>query len=335
MADIKDIAGLSKPLTRLIEVVADGIGGVSRPLLTRRNASAKAYEIKTIAEAIAESQKLLGTVGYSAGEISIQSNQGREAARLPEATLDKRVVSRMAYQEAKKQSNLESIVRCAADDLEGNEDLGPDRPDGNWTSRFFRIAEDITTEYMQVLWGKVLAGETRQPGSFSLRTLDVLKNVSQGEAEAFVRVAEIALHCGRDAFILDPDGGKFLKDRLGITFPDLLLLREIGLMVEPNLAFSLLKIDQALQTVFSCGSTCIVVKRPAGSPEIEIQQVLIFSEVGTQLLQLVDRKPADPDYIAQLVALLQGDEVAIKTGKIASWHGTTFKVTDLVDVPSA
>ena len=48
--EIKDIAGLSKPLKKLIEVTAQGIGGVSRPVLTRLNANAKVYEIHTIAD---------------------------------------------------------------------------------------------------------------------------------------------------------------------------------------------------------------------------------------------------------------------------------------------
>ena len=43
--EIKDIAGLSKPL----EVIAQGIDGVSRPVLTRLNANAKVYEIYTVA----------------------------------------------------------------------------------------------------------------------------------------------------------------------------------------------------------------------------------------------------------------------------------------------
>ena len=47
--EIKDIAGLSKPLKKLIEVIAEGIGAVSRPVLTRLNANAKVYEIHTVA----------------------------------------------------------------------------------------------------------------------------------------------------------------------------------------------------------------------------------------------------------------------------------------------
>jgi len=41
---ISDLTGLSKPLTRLIEVIASGIGAVSRPYFIKREADAHAYE---------------------------------------------------------------------------------------------------------------------------------------------------------------------------------------------------------------------------------------------------------------------------------------------------
>lgn len=55
--EIKDLAGLSKPLKKLIEVVSAGVGGLSKPYLIRKNADAKAYEIKVIAQATKEHQQ--------------------------------------------------------------------------------------------------------------------------------------------------------------------------------------------------------------------------------------------------------------------------------------
>ena len=40
---IEDVAGLSKPLTRLIEVIAQGIGNVTTPYLIRKTAEARAH----------------------------------------------------------------------------------------------------------------------------------------------------------------------------------------------------------------------------------------------------------------------------------------------------
>ena len=37
---------------------------------------------------------------------------------------------------------------------------------------FFNIAEDISSDDMQALWGRIFAGKIKQPKSHSLRTLD-------------------------------------------------------------------------------------------------------------------------------------------------------------------
>ena len=332
MIEFKDIAGLSDPLKRLIEVVAEGIGGISRPILTRKNADAKAYEIRTVAKAIAESQKLLGPVKYDGGEIVIESDQGKGAIELPEATLDSRVVSRMAYQEVKRQSNLERITQYAAEDFDGTEEMGPDRPDSDWTARFFRIAEDITTEQMQALWGKVLAGEVKRPGSFSLRTLDILKNISQKEAETFVRVAQIAFLIENKTFVPNPDRYKFLQDHFGIGFLDLLLLREIGLLSPSDLEFTLPKAEKDSLSIFTCGSTCVLVDRPAGTPQHRIIAV-VFTEIGRQLLQLVERVPAEPQYIEKFALPFQRPGVVVRFGRIEHWQGDGFRYADVREVP--
>ena len=60
--EITDLAGLSEPLKRLIEVISSGIGNVSKPYLIRKTADAKAYEIKVIAEAMAENREVAPSV---------------------------------------------------------------------------------------------------------------------------------------------------------------------------------------------------------------------------------------------------------------------------------
>ena len=50
--NLSDLTGLSKPLTRLIEVVAKGTGNFSAPHLIKKNADARAYELDTMVKAI-------------------------------------------------------------------------------------------------------------------------------------------------------------------------------------------------------------------------------------------------------------------------------------------
>ncbi len=333
MFEIKDLAGLSEPLKRLIEVIAEGVGGVSRPLLTRKNADAKAYEIRTIAQAIADSQKLLGPVTYEDGSILIEASASKEQPVLPEATLDQRVIVRIAYQEAKKQANIEQITQHAAEELRDEQKINSERPNSDWTARFFRIAEDITTDQMQMLWGKVLAGEVKRPGSYSLRALDLLKNITQQEAEMFVRVGKVSFTSGGKTFVPDPDDGKYLKEQFGLTFTDCLLLREIDLLVANNLAFRLQSNEQDTQDIFTCGNTCVLVNRPKGTPEQTIQ-VIVFTEIGRQLLQLVERKSPDPNYIKKFASFFRREGVSIQSGLIIEWQGDSIKYINLQEVPA-
>jgi hypothetical protein len=46
--------------------------------------------------------------------------------------------------------------------------------DPDWAYRWKERASQISTEEMQRLWAKILAGECNNPGSYSLRTLDLL-----------------------------------------------------------------------------------------------------------------------------------------------------------------
>ena len=63
------------------------------------------------------------------------------------------------------------------------------------------LREDVTDEEMQLLWSRVLAGETKRPKSFSLRTLDILRNLSKEEAEKFQNLCKYSLHAKDTSFI--------------------------------------------------------------------------------------------------------------------------------------
>jgi hypothetical protein len=63
----------------------------------------------------------------------------------------------------------------------------------DWFVRFFEEASNISDEQVQELWAKVLAGEVRQAGNFSLRTIDILKNLSKEEAVILQRIASYAI----------------------------------------------------------------------------------------------------------------------------------------------
>jgi hypothetical protein len=66
-----------------------------------------------------------------------------------------------------------------------NSDAEPPAIDDDWLNVFERYAEDASSERMQRLWGRVLAGEVRTPGKYGMRTLRFLSEFSQDDALSF------------------------------------------------------------------------------------------------------------------------------------------------------
>lgn len=111
------------------------------------------------------------------------------------ATRAANTLIRKAY---RQQTNREKVAAEALEQLTDPEqhvaDEGPSaEPDDDWLNTFERYAEDASSERMQNLWGRVLAGEIRRPGRFSLRTLRFLSEFSQIDAMDFAEFCKNAL----------------------------------------------------------------------------------------------------------------------------------------------
>jgi len=333
MFKIKDLAGLSKPLKRLVEAIAEGTGGVSRPLLAWANAKAKAYEIRTIAQAVADSQKLLGPVKYNDGKVSIESVADAIPLELPDASLEERTRARTSFLDAKRQHNTERITQQAAEELRNETEVPPEKPDSDFLSRLFRIAEDVTTESMQMLWGKVLAGEIKRPGSFSLRSMEALRNMSQAEAEVFVRAARVALSGeGREFIPSDYTPTACPLEPFGVDFDDMTALREAG-MIELQV-LSVIYEGSAPDQIgqITCGSTFIMIEPREASAKVTLAATR-FTSVGRELAQLIEKTPASPDYIRWLARVVADRGGVVKTSEVVAWNSDgTFEAPEPEEV---
>ena len=65
-----------------------------------------------------------------------------------------------------------------------------------WQARFWEHAKGIRDEEAMEQWGKLLAGEIKKPGSISLRTLDILRNLDQPIATLFTKLFPYVLNNG-------------------------------------------------------------------------------------------------------------------------------------------
>ena len=203
MAEINLIKIDGKPLEKLIDVISKGIGTVYRPKAIRKEAEAKAYEIELIERA---KSKALA--------------EGREI----EADTYDRIQDRLLNKETKRQRNIDTVASIAAEELKDEQTVSEEPVNEDWSTRYFNIVEDISDNEMQTLWGRILAGEVKKPNSYSLRTLEFLKNLSKNEALSFVKVANLSLFGSGKNFVFNPDNGKYLEENHQIKFLDLCFL---------------------------------------------------------------------------------------------------------------
>ncbi|MDI1444182.1 DUF2806 domain-containing protein [Polyangium sp. 6x1] len=113
--------------------------------------------------------------------------------------------SPLQYVEHKRLNNIKQVTTQAVDALKGlppHQEVSEEPVDPDWTARFFDSVKDVSNADMQKLWGKLLAGEIANPGRFSLRTLDVLKNLTSAEAQRYHHYLQF---CTNQADIVIPE----------------------------------------------------------------------------------------------------------------------------------
>lgn len=298
MIEIKDLVGLSKPLTRLIEVISAGIGAVSRPYLAKKDSEAKAHEIRVISAAlkeVAEQHRL--PVIYKEGVIEVWQKPEDRTLALDALPPEERTALRLDYQERKRQQNIEGITSVAAAELSQIDDISGEKPDEDWITRFFSSAQDISSEQMQDLWGRVLAGEIKKPGSYSLKTLEFMRNVTKSDAAALEHVGKISLQYGATTFIATHDQN-WLQEHLKIYPGHHFSVSEMGAMYPTDLNLRLFREDSTQEEVFVAGDLMLLVSRGENKSEIQLP-MWKFTMVGRELLALIP-KANDETYLESL-----------------------------------
>lgn len=334
---LQDILGIGKvlPIDKLMDIVSSSVGRISKSYFDRKDSNSKAYEITKIAEARAEEMKIMskaikenfaitGGITYSDEKIAIESpkklpkseQQELDSNDVLNPNIQDRTNNRLDFQQNKKQLNIETVTAYAAEELKNEKEVTDEPVDEDWTTRFFNIAEDISNEEMQALWGRILAGEIKKPKSYSLRTLEFLKNLSKEEAECFMKFCEARVVSTDKHFIYNQDNGKLLEDEFGITFGDRLLMTELGLIAsENNLEFSFRPtLQNKVTLILNYGNKGIVLYRGENVPKQPIK-VLLFTKIGIELSRLVQQTP-NQNYIEKICSSFNHENVKIEYGDL-------------------
>lgn len=307
MPEINLIKLEGKPFEKLIDVISKGIGTLYKPRAIRKEAESKAYEIEIIEQAKAKAL-----------------SEGKEL----EAETYIRIQERILFNEVERQKCIDNVVEVAAEQLKNENNISQEPVDKDWSKRFFNIVQDVSDEEMQTIWGRILAGETKQPKSYSFRTLEFLKNLSKAEAEVFTKFAEIRIKSSDKNFIYNPNND-FLSNEFGISFTDKLLMVELGLLVsKDSLEFSFNPTgDRNLTQILNYGDKAIALYREANVPKQAIE-VLVFTKIGLELSRLISQ-PFNLNYTELICSKFKHPKVKIEFGDFINLPGNRFKLLNV------
>ena len=250
--------------------------------LKKRDAKASIKQLSEITDEILEAHSKLPQ-----GSVVEYNEKGWKVTSITPADLSALVNRANVRAQAKQligQLCLENVIAEAANELESAESLPDQKPDPTWMLRFLGYAEGMADTYLKELWGKVLAGEIKQPGSFLLRTLEVLSTMTQREAELFKLAAKYAFYQPRDLYL--PREANLFKDS-GLRYRDLIELAEIGLLQPADTVIYPFK-NGRTETIFAFSDyvAVLAVQDPEYKSRVEPGlNVWVFTKAGRQLTQ--------------------------------------------------
>ena len=198
-----------------------------------------------------------------------------------------------------KQKNMETITGYACQELLGDSDVSSNPLDETWATRFFDMASDISDDEMQRIWGKILAGEIKHPNTYSLRTLEALRNMTADEARLFHKVSRLLFRYDDLIFIFIPSK---LMNRFDVYFQDLMTLEECGLMSTHIISFGLDFPNGNVDRI-SYEDNSIHFTRDTDSREVRLP-VYPLTRTGTQIYNLFVKEP-NHEYFEAVVAELK------------------------------
>lgn len=188
----------------------------------------------------------------------------------------------------------------------------------DWLIRYYEAVGNISDESMQDLWAKILAGEVDSPSSYSLKTIDTLRNMRRCDVELFTHICKHSFEFNDHKLFL-PHYREYMDD-VGITYSDVMKLSEIGLIFDNamlRMEFELPEEPAILSVNRNLVLTICAGK--AKSKKGEIPQ-FPFTQVGIELATLVGDMPTDENFIFWGKEIAKDKKYNVGIHRITAWE---------------
>ena len=177
----------TKLLIRLLETLEKTTGDLLAPWQIRRKGRAKLDLRRDQRLALAQAERDMEDIKYGRKHFTsdyrlVDGPTPKSATRPSDddssGTLATIAQQNMLVERMRAELNVVKALVSAAAELDGDVQEPPDRRvDDDWLLRWRESAGRVSSEKLQDLWGKVLAGEVKSPGAFSAPDARILEEL--------------------------------------------------------------------------------------------------------------------------------------------------------------
>lgn len=237
------------------------------------------------------------------GTINTNNNYSQKSLNIHQ-----RAQKRKQLELARKQQNVETIMSLALEYC--SESANEEEIDPDWFHQFIQLSENTSSKMMQALWGKILAGEIANPGTFSFKSLTILKRMTNKEAIAFQHACQLAMTKRKDnsaqityGYYQKPSllnlfalGKKHHINlgKLSLPYPELLMLMDIELIYHTEIESGEIAKGETIEYSY-LGKSLKFTAHKGGT----VMNYFKFTQTGYELAKLIRLTP-DKKYINEL-----------------------------------
>lgn len=301
-----------KLLLALWETLAkNAVGGLLTPMQIRRVELAqiemRAHETVTLADAEREAEEI------KAGRLTIDESRHAKVTALPAPRFRPRQLEGLAHLQPamrvaassmiddalRREVNVAKAIQHAEEELRDDQQAPPDaKIDPDWLYRWRDYAGAVSSEELQSLWGKVLAGELKSPQSVSYRTLELIRNMSSDDAQLITKLAPFVI----TKMIVSNDKIEAILQNAGLFFGGMLELQELGVITGVgSIGLGMeLKSNRSdrFENILWSHQRLLRVRHDDPAISLNLSGYLVTA-VGIQVLALVQAEPNE-DYLVQV-----------------------------------
>jgi hypothetical protein len=216
--------------------------------------------------------------------------------------------------ERRKIENRAATTQAALEDLRQSppQDDAQSEIDDDWLNYFARLIEDKSSEELQTLFGKILSGEIKRPGSFSLTTLQTLALISKRDAELLSNLLSFAIGGTLVPFETTEDGHPNIVERV--------FLDELGIAGHPSEIGGMemnFTINESSRLLLSAmGYRAIFVINDMAEPANFSIPGQVLTTVGKELLSIANSPPTDMEFLRKIARKIDGGFKATFRGPV-------------------